>query len=392
MEILKEKVRLTLGDGSAYELAYDFSEFNEDFNYTEFEFLNVQGALVDRREAKAVRYEITVYFTDVNHLVSANNFRTSTLDKRPWIVEHPFNGTRNMQPVSIKYDNTSVAHTAVTLTLIETIMYDGLLITQDPKSIILAGNENLTELNDEVSSELIADKPSEIVNLTDTATGINNDLKNKINAQSIANDYSDTFAKMNAAIGSIGTQPITVMRQISQMLLMPKRFIDNVRDRLDFVQSQFSDFFNLVQSLPTIYTAQYLGASVISAYTVTAIPDDDSNGYQSAADVDNVATTLWTMFKEYNDELQTKQSVTGFVPNYDISYSLYVQVVTTIKNLYQIAIELPTVVEIELQNDSLAVILAHEYGMDFDTMFMINDWSIAETLIIPKGTKFKYYI
>lgn len=392
MEILDEKVRITLGDGAVYELPYNFSPFNEDFNFTEFEFLNVQGALVDRQMPKAVRYEMTVFFTDVNHIATANQFRNSTLDRRPWIVEHPFNGTRNMQPVSISYDNTGVAHTAVTLTLIETILDDGLLITQDPKSTILAGYENLTELNDEISSELINGKPSEIVNLTDTASGINNDLKNKIDAQSIANDYSDTFAKMNAAIGSIGTQPIMVMRQISQMLLMPRKFIDNVRDRLDFVQSQFSDFFNLVQSLPTIYTAQYLGASVISAYTVTAIPDDTSNGYQNASDVDSVAVSIWEMFKEYNDNLQTKQSVNGFVPDYDISYNLYIQVVTTIQNLYLTALDLPTIVEVELQNDSIAVILAHEYGMDFETMFKVNNWSIAETNIISKGTKFKYYI
>src|SRR5690606_26179512 len=120
----------------------------------------------------------------------------------------------------------------------------------------------------------------------DTANQINTELKDKISFQDIADSYNDVFSKMNSAVGSFGSDPLVVMQQITNMLLMPKDFIDNVRDRLDFVKSQFSEFYNLVKSLPTIYTAQYLGASVISAYTVTAIPNEDGE-YQSALDVDN---------------------------------------------------------------------------------------------------------
>jgi len=390
MEILQQKVRITLGDSSVWELPYDFSEFTESFNYAEFEFLNTQGALVDRREAKAVRYNLTVYFNDVDHLITANNFRNSTLDKRPWLVEHPFNGTRNMQPIEIKYDNTSVAHTTVSISLVETILDDGVLINQDPKSVIIAGAENLNDLNNDESAELIADSQSEMNNLVDTANQINTELKDKISFQDIADSYNDVFSKMNSAVGSFGSDPLVVMQQITNMLLMPKDFIDNVRDRLDFVKSQFSEFYNLVKSLPTIYTAQYLGASVISAYTVTAIPNEDGE-YQSALDVDNVASELWSMFVDYTTLLQ-QQQVNGFLPSYGIASAVYEQVVMTIKNLYSVALELPTVVEIRIPNDTVPVILAHKYGMDFEQMFKLNNWSVAETLIIPKDTPFKYYI
>lgn len=391
MEIVNEKVSITTGDGKKYELSYELSEFEEDFHHTKFSFLNTPGALVDRKEVDATRYDLTVYFTSPNHLIEANEFRNSTLDKRPWLVEHPFNGTRNMQPLNIKYNNTKKAHTAVTISLMETIMNNGLLIVQDPRSLIESGAENLNDANNEASSELIQGDITETRNLTDTANGINSDLKNKISSQDIADKYSDIFFKLNTSVGSFGSDAIQTMRQISNMLLMPRQFIDNIKDRLDFVKSQFESFLNLANSSSSIYTAQYFGASVISAYTVTAIPNGTLK-YNTASEVDTVALDLWSMFSQYADNLQSQQSVNGFVPNYEIANQLYEQVVNTIFNLYQIALDLPTVVEDVVQSDTMAVILAHTYGMDFQLMFTVNNWSIAQTLIISKDSPFKYYI
>lgn len=391
MDITDSKIRITTGDSKIYELSYDLSAFNEDFHYSKFDFLNTPGSLISRKEVEATRYELTVYFVGDNHLVDANKFRNSTLDKRPWLVEHPFNGTRNMQPMSIKYDSTKILHTAVTISLSETIMNDGLLITQDPKSLIEAGADNLNDKNDEISSQLIQGNPTETANLTETANGINSDLRNKISTQDIANKYSDVFFKLNNTVGSFGSSPILTMREITQMLLMPSLFINNIKDRLSFVKSQFKSFGNLVKSSSTIYTAQYLGASVISAYTVTAIPTGILK-YSTASEVDNVALDLWSMFSEYATGLETQQTINGFVPNYDIASQLYEQVITTIFNLYQIALDLPTVVEDTIDADTMAVILAHKYDMDFELMFAVNNWSIAQTLIIPKDSRFKYYI
>lgn len=391
MEIVNEKVSITTGDSKNYELPYELSAFDEDFHYTKFDFLNTPGSLIDRKEIQATRYDLTVYFTGADHLIDANEFRNSTLDKRPWLVEHPFNGTRNMQPLTIKYNNTNILHTAVTISLSETIMNNGLLIAQDPKSLIESGAENLNDDNNEISSELIQESNSEVATLTDTANGINSDLRSKISSQEIADKYSDIFFKLNSSVGSFGSDAIQTMRQITNMLLMPRQFIDNIKDRLDFVKSQFDSFLNLTQSSSTIYTAQYFGASVISAYTVTAVPSTTVK-YNTASEVDEVALDLWGMFTDYASGLQSQQTVNGFVPNYDIASQLYEQVVNTIFNLYQIALDLPTVVEDTVKADTMAVILSHTYGMDFDLMFKVNNWSIAQTLIIPKDSPFKYYI
>jgi len=296
-----------------------------------------------------------------------------------------------MQPLTIKYDSTKKLHTAVTIALSETIMNDGLLIIQDPRSLIESGSENLNDVNNETSSQLIQETPTEVTNLTDTANGINSDLKNKISGQDVADKYSDIFFKLNTSVGSFGSDAIQTMRQITNMLLMPRQFVDNIKDRLEFIKSQFGSFINLVQSSSTIYTAQYLGASVISAYTVTAIPSSTVK-YNTASEVDDVALDLWGMFTSYANGLQSQQTINGFVPNYEIANQLYEQVVNTIFNLYQIALDLPTVVEDIMQSDTMAVILAHTYGMDFDLMFKVNNWSIAQTMIIPKDSPFKYYI
>lgn len=390
-ELIDQKVRITTGDGVLYELPYDQSEYTLDFNVSEYDFLNTEGVYVDRLMPRAVRYDITVYFTGLTNQQDAQNFIESAKDRRMWRVEHPLNGDRNMQPLAISVNGTSLIHTAVTINLVETITTDGLLIEQDYKQAIEVKSTNTSEINEEVSADLISASVSEIAALKDTATVINQELQNKINFQDIADEYNNTFSKINATVGSFQSDTLQVLQTVSNMLLMPQKFIDNTQDRLKFIQSQFSSFVNLVTHLPSIYTAQFIGASVISSYANTSVPAG-KNTYETATDVDKVAQSLWNMYDEYIKSLQQQQDVKGYVPNYDLHTALYELVVYTINKLYFVALDIPMVITGETTENTTAVILAHQYNMDIEKLFKINNWSISNTLIIPKHTPVKYYV
>lgn len=390
-DITNQLVRITTGDGLLYELPYKQSEYTLDFNVSEYDFLNTEGVYVDRLMPRAVRYDLTVYFTGDDNQQNAQVFIESCKDRRMWRVEHPLNGDRNMQPINISIDKTSLSHTAITISLVETITTDGLLIDQDYKQSIEVKTANMSEINEEISAGLIASSTTEVAALKSTAENINQELQNKIDFQDIADEYNSTFAKINATIGSFQSDTLQVLQTVSNMLLQPKRFIDSTQDRLKFIQSQFNQFVNLVAHLPSIYTAQFIGASVISSYANTSVPSG-KNTYETAKDVDMVVQSLWNMYEVYVKSLQEQQDVKGFVPDYNLHMSLYELVVYTINKLYFVALDVPMVVTGETTENTSAIILAHQYNMDIEKLFKVNNWSVSNTLIIPKNTPVIYYV
>lgn len=384
---LNDKIKITTGDGVVYELPYKLSERSVEYNTAEYNFLNTEGTYIDKEMPKSSKYDLEVYFTGENHLSDANDFENSAKDRRYWVVEHPYNGTRNMQPLSLTIDTTVIAHTVVKISLAETLTEEGVLIRQDFKSNVETSFDNLKNASENASAEKIGESTSEFKSITDVSRNINNDLKNKINFQNVSFDYN----RLVNSLAHYTDDPLSIMNNISQMLLLPIRFVDSIKDRMKFIESQFSRFYNLVSNLGNIYSAQFLGASVVSSMCMASLPDDNSK-YNDTHEISSSIDTITAMYNAYNDNLQLMQSVNGFVPNYEIYVNLYHLVVYTLNHLYEIAIDVPFIITTTADKDTNAVLLAHKYGMEVDALFKVNNWSVSQTLSIPKDTKVMYYV
>lgn len=384
-ELLDQKVRITTGSGTVYELGYQLTERSMDFNVGEYDYLNTEGTFADRAEPRSFRFDLPLIFNAETHLTDVNEFIEAIKDKRPLLIEHPINGTRNMQPLSITVDSTPVIHSVVTLALVETLLYDGTLIQQSTRSEVLSKSDIVNETAIEESA---TDSITEQVAITATANTINQNLRDKVSFQDVANQYSDAFYSVNTTVGSIGTESTEIMQTISNMLLMPSKFINNMKDRIEFVSGQFQSFYGLVSNLSSIYSAQFFGASVISSLAVTSLPDSETE-YDNVQDIDNVVQTI---INTHNAYMNSMQSVSGFTMSYDIYQSLLELVIYTVNNLYDIALTMPTTVTVTTSADTSVFVLANKYGMTVDDMFKLNNWSVAQTIIIPAETQVKYYV
>lgn len=386
---LDDKIKITTGDGKNYELPYKLSERRLEFNTEEYNFLNTEGTFVNREMPKSSRYDLTVYFTGDNHLEDANKFEQSAKDRRYWVVKHPYNGTRNMQPFNLTIDTTNIAYTLINISLAETLTEEGVLIEQDFKSNVQTSFDTLQDSATKASAEKIGQSTSEFKSITDASRNINNDLKTKINFQDVSFDYN----KLVNSLAHYTDDPLEVMNNISQMLLLPVRFVDSIKDRMKFIESQFSRFYALVSNIGNIYSAQFLGASVVSSMCVASLPDDqDQISYNDTHEISNSIEEITAIYNAYNDNLQLMQSVDGFVPDYEIYVNLYHLVVYTLNHLYEIAIDVPFIITTTAEKDTNAILLAHKYGMTVEELFKVNNWSVAQTLIIEKDTKVKYYV
>lgn len=386
---LDNKISITTGDGKDYKLPYKLSERTLDFNTAEYNFLNTEGTFVNREMPQSSKYNLTVYFNNDSHLEDANEFEQSAKDRRYWVVKHPYNGTRNMQPLSLTIDTTNIAYTLINISLAETLTEEGVLIKQDFKSNVDTAFDSLQDSTTKASAEPIGESTSEFKSITRASRNINNDLKTKINPQDISFDYN----KLVNSLAHYTDNPLEIMNNISQMLLLPIRFVDSIKDRMQFIKSQFSRFYSLVSNIENIYSAQFIGASVVSSMCLASLPDDQDNiSYNDTHEISNSIEEITAMYNAYNENLQLMQSVDGFVPDYEIYVNLYHLVVYTMNHLYEIAIDVPFIITTTADKDTNAVILAHKYGMTVENLFKVNNWSVSQTLIIEKDTKVKYYV
>lgn len=381
IELLQDKINITLGDNSKWNLLYELSQYGYDFNTTEFNFLNTNGAYIDRSNVGASRYTLLLYFKGDNQLQLLDDFQNSAKDSRHWIVEHPFNGTRNMQPLSLSIDTTNIGYSTISIELVETITEEGILINQDFKSNVEA---KVRGLNDTcLESDL--SNTSDLLAVIDSADVISEDLKTKIDFQDVATEYlneiDQTLHYSNSQIG--------VMRGVQNQLMLPIKFINSMSDKMYFLKSQFNTILSIATD--SIRAYEFLGASILSALCRGAIPDDNST-YSNSIEVDKSVSIISSVYSSYITTIQDNQSLDDYVMNYSLFYALHDLVLFTINHLYEIALTTPLIIEDVVSHDIPPIVLAHKYDNTIEDLFQLNNWSVAQCILIEQNTRFKYYI
>lgn len=383
MDILKEKIQLTLGDGSEWELSYEPSPYDLDFNVSEFRFLQTEGVYIDRATIGARRFEAVLYFTDESHLQTYKSFENSCRNSKHWVVNHPYNGRMNMQPLSISFNPTPL-HTTVTVSLAETMTEEGILIHDDFRSNINEKSRMTNESAMDRASE-IDSNTSDINAVADSSIAISDNLQNKIDFQDVATDYMSELNKLK----NYSSTTVDLMRSTQNQIMMPIDFINNIKDTVSFLELQFNTVKDIITSSVLAY--EFLGASIISALSLGVVPNDNAE-YSNTKDIDESVNSLLTIYNEYIATIQAHQNTDGYVMNYELFYALHDLVVFTINHLYDIAVDAPLIVSDVVTHDTNPVILAHDYIMNISDLFIINDWSVKQTLFIESGTRFNYYI
>lgn len=109
------KFSIETGDGKIFYPLYKGGEKGKEFNTSSFEFINVYGTLVDRKKPKSGVYPLVFWFQGADNIDQAAEFDISSDDPRPWTVTHPFYGTIKGHPINIKYDDSNLNITEVTI-------------------------------------------------------------------------------------------------------------------------------------------------------------------------------------------------------------------------------------------------------------------------------------
>ena len=116
--------KIRTGDGKVFRPLWKPGESSIEFNTSAYNFINLEGTLVDRKKAQSSKYPLVFWFQGDNHIDEVKAFLNSAKDSRAWEVEHPIYGIINGQPLSIDRNDVDYNVTQIKVDFWESISVD----------------------------------------------------------------------------------------------------------------------------------------------------------------------------------------------------------------------------------------------------------------------------
>lgn len=408
VENLNTPFAIKTGDGKTFKPKWLSPAMSRDFNTAEFNFVNVPGTFVDRKQPLGRKFPLEFCFDGPDHLEDAAEFDTSSLDNRAWNITHPYYGLLVVQPTSINYDNTSYNVTRITCTVLETITDEFPKGTDAPVDVIAVQIQGADELSAQSYAQNIVPgiKDKNAMRAANT-----NNYKSGIKQVdfSFAEQYFNAFNTANSAIDSATANPLAAMRTTQAIIQAPAKFAATVQTRHNLLTEQFESLrtatFNapigaISKSIKFLY--QTYGGTNITAMCLTAATPGASD-YTNSNQALSVIDLLLRNYRRYLADLDNLQTLTGgtptsFIPDAEAMQALATLLNYTLSNLYNIALNGKQERSFLLENDSNWIVLTHRlYGLQPDdstltTLIEQNNAGLNEMLLVRKGRKIIYYV
>lgn len=404
IERVKTGYTIRTGDGATYTPKWLNPNKSQSFNISQFNFPNVSGTLVDRRRPKGEVYSLELYFDGDNHLDVSAAFALSANNSKAWTISHPIYETLIVQPVSIFYDNRDANVTKITGTVIETI---GAATKSKAAPIdkIRGDKVRIDALQANAYAFDVQPTTADITeykgNLDTLYAEGSKSVGNTLDAETYFNAYNAAYSKLDELI----SEPLAAVRLSQRMIEAPFIFAQLVQRRFETFMNQVALLRRTLDNvLNRNQKRQYetnVGCIISAMASATTINIDGS--YRNRTDVIGIIDSLADTYNQYITDLDGLQTLTGadadsYIPNFDAINGIREQVIFTINNLLDIAVDGRTEITIPLEEDSNAILLTYRfYGEDNEDIFLnefvnANNLGLTEYLIIPKGRLITYYV
>lgn len=391
------------GDGREFypqlPIGYDTAK---DFNAATFEYINVPGAEIARKQVKARNFPLTFFFTGEDNIDDSDAFDQSANDPRAWIVRHPVYGDITGQPLSIRR-STNLNATQFNIDFWETIVTKNPVAALAPLIIAQQFYIEYNFISPIDYESKVSLKPADVSTIRSNADTINNLILKGLDAIHYA-EYKQKQAAMFVAIDNLINQPVDAIRTIHEVIVSPYQFVLGVETRINLFVGIYNGISLLLEQAPTPNNKAYFetagGVSIIgmALSMLNPLPTD----YTTRLQVNNVAINLANLYNNYLTVLDAAYVRIG-TPGMAFSASQQTQnvlqnmVLQTLAGLNTIAFNAKVERVVMLETDSQLIVLTHKYmGLDnldqnIEIFRTINNIKNNNVFLIPKGSEIKYY-
>lgn len=386
------------GDGRKYEVLWRGAEKEKEYNTSSFEFINVYGTLVDRKQPQGGKFNLVFWFQGADNIEQADNFETSCDDPRQWTITHPFYGTLKGQPLSIKRDDSSLNITEITVPFWESISPNYPFVNFSKKDNTMNQHTKCFHvlLESATSTKFTPlDIQKQQLNLSKFGAELD-----KVQDSSTYADFQNALNSGLKAIDNLLANPINAIQTVQNFLDLPATYEQALKGR---VASYENIYWRLKDSIETVTDKKYFEGmagtvlSVISAALVNPIFGD----YVTVSDVENMLGRLRVLHNDYKQTLDLLSVDiydvnNAYVPNAEAQLELDTLIIYVISNLYQFSLGTKRERIVVTKKDTNIILLTHRYlGLDeedanIDKMIKLNDIRFNELFSIKKGREIKY--
>lgn len=402
---VKEKIKITTGDGVEHRPEWMNASYESEYKYTEFNFIEVPGALVARKKPIGVKYSLELIFQGPDHIALAKRFKDSAdASEAPWLIEHPLYGLLTVQPTRLNYENPNSAlnTTRVTGTVIETMEEPPIDNLLDPREVTTVMTEEVAVFSEE--SLTVTPTPTDINTMARSNTVAYRKGLPIITDAVEAERYTNVFNTAATYINTATATPLLAMRSLIAVIQEPAQFTVQVKQRIKVLVDTFNslraNLFGIIDvSSKQIFCAE-MAASVSAMCKAASTPiDGDFRRSSEVLDLIDQITGRYAQLVEDLDSLQTDNAASplSFVANAELMIALNDLVNFTVSNLFSIALGAKQERTIICAKETNWIELAHRlYGIksdaDVNELMDINDVGLEEMLIVPKDRQVTYFV
>lgn len=395
--------QITTGDGKLWTPQWRSNSTEKEFNTTVYEFINQEGAFIDRKKVKARKFPLTFWFSGANNIELADAFDLSANDNRAWRLNHPFYGVIIGQPLNISRNDTNFNSTEITVEFWETIRGNFPVRNLSVKDEI---KDKLIQFKDVSATEYankVSLKPADAATILSLSSKINALISNSLDSLNYS-EYQKYKNDMFAKIDDVITAPSSAIKAVQSVVEAPSNFNASVMSRFNLINSIYGQIKGILGK-PTRNNKAYfeaVGGMAIAAIANTLVTPLDGD-YVVRTDVASVAVLLNDIYKDYSQALDDgyvniSEIDNSFSAGIGTQEKLKQIVVQTISELGVIAFEAKQERTVLLEKDSNIILLTHKYmGLDAEDLNLskfrvINNIKNKALFVLKKGRKIKYYV
>lgn len=374
-------------------------EKNVEYSGVQYEFINRVGSLFARRLPKGRSYPLDFSFVGENNVNEANAFELSARDYRAWKITHPFYGSMQVQPLTMKIISNGLNSTLINCQVVESVDAKQPLAYPDYKDAI----EQKLELLQTIIYEFGNIEPlsaNELQVMTNTVSKLGKMVERIVKLESEYKQYREALNKALNEIDNAMAMTVGFIKAAQQLINLPASIASDIGTRFNMLKEALN---SLKDNIEGIISGAYfkklfynlIGATVVSAMA-KAVITQNSGDFETKADVEAYVNKL---LAEYDDFLETLYGLEDedFIPDHDVVLALHTLMCETVGSLYQVMFEAKQERVIYTERETNIIILAHRlYGLASDENIAkiknTNKIGLSEILNIKKDRPIKYYV
>jgi hypothetical protein len=405
IERLKTNFEITLGDGTKFKPLSFNANRTQELNFAEFDFINTNGTLVDRRRPRGRVYTLELYFQGGNNIDVSTQFINAAEDIRPWQIKHQFYDIIYVQPISeITYDNNNrlLNATKITVTVRETIFSNSFKFTPDAKQVI--GNLNVLVLQATTEYFITSVAIPDVTTVNQMQANISKWKQVLATVSADATAVSNYYNAANTAIDNAINDIETAITATQNFLTIPALIGMSVAQRVAYLQRMFDSISQQLINLPLQVKALYVASAgaIMSTLCLASVTNLTATDYVYSSDALASIKDITTTFNSFLAALDTMQTYNAAEPNSFVAQAESLNAIVnnvnyTIEALYDILAQSKKPHNIVTKFDNTVIQLAYEiYGLlpndsTIDKLIADNNIGRNTMLIVPRGTNILYY-